>query len=103
MGEVLELRQYSLRPGQRDVLIELFDREFVALFERAAEPALAWFSTEYAENDFPTLPVRTDVHAFVWFARFDSVEALDRHPAWRPPAVTVHRLRLAPTGRSLLR
>jgi hypothetical protein len=26
---VFELRQYTLQPGQRDVLIELFDREFV--------------------------------------------------------------------------
>ena len=26
---VLELRQYTLRPGMRDVLIELFEREFV--------------------------------------------------------------------------
>jgi quinol monooxygenase YgiN len=26
---VMELRQYTLHPGQRDVLIELFDREFV--------------------------------------------------------------------------
>ena len=26
---VLELRQYTLRPGQRDVLVELFEREFV--------------------------------------------------------------------------
>ena len=26
---VVELRQYALRPGQRDVLIDLFDREFV--------------------------------------------------------------------------
>jgi hypothetical protein len=26
---VVELRQYTLHPGQRDVLIELFDREFV--------------------------------------------------------------------------
>jgi quinol monooxygenase YgiN len=26
---VVELRQYTLRPGQRDVLIELFDRELV--------------------------------------------------------------------------
>jgi hypothetical protein len=26
---VLELRQYTLHPGKRDVLIELFDREFV--------------------------------------------------------------------------
>ena len=26
---IVELRQYTLRPGQRDTLIELFDREFV--------------------------------------------------------------------------
>ena len=26
---VVELRQYTLRPGGRDVLVELFDREFV--------------------------------------------------------------------------
>jgi quinol monooxygenase YgiN len=27
--QVLELRQYTLRPGQRDALIELFEREFI--------------------------------------------------------------------------
>lgn len=27
--QVLELRQYTLHPGQRDVLIDLFDREFI--------------------------------------------------------------------------
>jgi len=27
---VIELRQYTLHPGQRDVLIELFEREFIA-------------------------------------------------------------------------
>ena len=26
---IVELRQYTLHPGQRDVLIELFDRELV--------------------------------------------------------------------------
>src|SRR5438270_8412423 len=26
---IVELRQYTLRPGMRDVLIELFDREFI--------------------------------------------------------------------------
>jgi hypothetical protein len=220
MAEVLELRQYTLRPGQRDVLIELFDRELVETQEaqrmailgqfrdldrpdrfvwlrgfadistraaaltafytgpawkahaaaanetmldiddvlllrpvhrfppfRASRPAvgapapasavlaticlrdrpfdaeffsffadeavpelasaggapLAWFSTEYAENDFPALPVRTGIHAFVWFTRFESIDALDEHPVWEPPGVEVHRLRLAPTGRSLLR
>jgi hypothetical protein len=27
--KVIELRQYTLHPGQRDVLVELFDREFI--------------------------------------------------------------------------
>jgi hypothetical protein len=80
-----------------------FDPEFAALVERNAGPALASYQTEYAENDFPALPVRSGVHAFVWFARFDSVEALDDYPVWEPPGVTTHRLRLAPTARSLLR
>jgi hypothetical protein len=26
---IVELRQYALHPGQRDTLIDLFDREFV--------------------------------------------------------------------------
>lgn len=35
MTEVLELRQDTLRPGQRDVLIDLFDRELVESQEAA--------------------------------------------------------------------
>src|SRR5258705_12257148 len=30
---VVELRQYTLHPGKRDVLIDLFDREFIELQE----------------------------------------------------------------------
>ena len=62
---------------------------------------LATFTTEYAENTFPALPVRAGEHAFVWFARFDDQAALDRHLASADPAATV--LELAPTSRSLLR
>ncbi len=64
-------------------------------------PPLATFTTEYAENTFPALPVREGEHAFVWFARFDNQVALDKHLATVDPAVTV--LELAPTSRSLLR
>jgi len=32
---VVELRQYTLRPGQRDVLIDLFDRNLVESQETA--------------------------------------------------------------------
>jgi hypothetical protein len=98
-----------------------FDDSFVELFDRAVVPALAeagavplarlW--TEYAENSFPALPVRTGEHAFVWFARFDSPADLDDHlRRWRDDALPAlpatlssppQRLRLTPTARSLLR
>jgi hypothetical protein len=38
---VVELRQYTLRPGQRDVLIALFDREFVESQEAEGMAALS--------------------------------------------------------------
>jgi hypothetical protein len=40
---VVELRQYTLRPGQRDVLITLFDREFVETQEDVGMPILGQF------------------------------------------------------------
>lgn len=202
MYPIVELRQYTLRPGRRDELIELFDREFVETQEDAGMAVLgqfrdlrdpdkfvwlrgfadmpsraaalhrfyggpvwaahsaaanatmidsddvlllrpldggfplppsrgselpqsrflatlhfadapfethpptdlaplAAFTTEYAENTFPALPIRAGEHAFVWFARFDDQAALDKHLAAADPATTV--LELAPTARSLLR
>ena len=43
MTEVLELRQYTLRPGRRDALIDLFDREFVETQEAAGMAVLGQF------------------------------------------------------------
>jgi len=96
-----------------------FDDEFLDAFERRVRPALvetgatplACLWTEYAENDFPALPVRTGEHVFVWFARFAGADALADHlrrdgtgPALAELGVTrTHRLRLAPTDRSMLR
>jgi quinol monooxygenase YgiN len=40
---VVELRQYTLHPGQRDVLIELFDREFVETQEAEGIRVLGQF------------------------------------------------------------
>lgn len=64
-------------------------------------PPLASFTTEYAENTFPALPVRTGVHVFVWFARFDDQAAAEQYLATRAGAEPA--LLLAPTARSLLR
>ena len=40
---VVELRQYTLHPGQRDVLIDLFDREFVETQEAQGMKVLGQF------------------------------------------------------------
>jgi NIPSNAP len=103
-----------------------FDDEFRCFFDSRARPALAeagaaplaCLQTEYAENTFPALPVRTGEHAFVWFARFSSAAQArayeDRLPhsgLWPDEALPglsemvtgpTERLRLSPTARSLL-
>jgi hypothetical protein len=96
-----------------------FDPAFTTFFEQTGRPLLtergaaplAWLQTEYAENTFPALPVRTGEHVFAWFARFPGQDHLDaylRAPAFSPALAGMitgepQRLRLAPTGRSLLR
>jgi hypothetical protein len=103
------------------------DDEFVTFFDRDVEPVLretggapvARLRTEYAENTFPALPVRTGEHVFVWFATFAGPDAhrehtdrLAEHREWRDtvlPRLLSHLsaapqpLRLLPTARSLLR
>lgn len=40
---VVELRQYTLHPGRRDVLVDLFDREFVESQEAVGATVLGQF------------------------------------------------------------
>jgi NIPSNAP protein len=58
MAEVLELRQYTLHPGRRDELIELFDREFVETQEAVGAEVLGQFRD------------RDDGDRFVWLRGF---------------------------------
>jgi hypothetical protein len=96
-----------------------FERDLMPLFERSGAQVLARMVSEKSRNTFERLPVREDVNAFVWFARFPSRAAYDSYQAalgqderWRtewfarlrkslarPPEVLV----LQPTARSLLR
>ncbi|OLF15575.1 NIPSNAP family protein [Actinophytocola xanthii] len=62
MTEVLELRQYTLHPGQRDVLIELFDREFVESQEALGMRLYG----QFRDLDDPD--------RFVWFRGFPDME-----------------------------
>jgi quinol monooxygenase YgiN len=120
-------------PGSARILVTLCfgDRPlgatFTGFFDRHVRPVLAetgaapiaCLHTEYAENTFPALPVRTGEHVFGWLARFATADELGQHERqlrrsarWREsvePALSAlltrepQRLRLAPTARSLLR
>jgi quinol monooxygenase YgiN len=58
---VVELRQYRLRPGRRDVLIDLFDRELVESQEEAGMAILG----QFRDLDRPD--------RFVWLRGFDDM------------------------------
>ena len=75
---VVELRQYTLHPGQRDVLIDLFDREFVETQEAVGMAVLG----QFRDLDDPD--------RFVWLRGFDDMprraQALGRFyggPVWK--------------------
>jgi hypothetical protein len=75
MGEcaLVELRQYTLHPGRRDELIDLFEREFVETQEACCMTVIGHFRDLDAAD------------RFVWLRE-------------KPP-----QLRLRPAARSLLR
>jgi hypothetical protein len=62
-NELIELRQYLLHPGQRDTLIELFDREFIETQEAVGMDVLGQFRD----------PERPDY--FVWLRGFHDLDA----------------------------
>jgi len=63
---VVELRQYTLRPGQRDVLIDLFDRELVESQEAAGMTIVGQFRDLH------------DPDRFVWIRGFASMPSRAR-------------------------
>lgn len=119
--------------GQSRILVTLyfgdrpFSPSFAGFFDHHVRPLLtetgatllACLQTEYSENTFPALPVRTGEHVFAWLARFDSPAHLSNHlrllgesGPWRDsvlPALSAmltrapQQLQLAPTDRSRLR
>ncbi|HEY2793932.1 MAG TPA: NIPSNAP family protein [Micromonosporaceae bacterium] len=79
--------------------IDYFDRPYTG------KVSDSWLQTEYAENTFPGLPVRTGEHALVRIRRFGNLAAADasREPDPGQPSLRTERLRLSPTARSVLR
>ena len=80
---VVELRQYTLRPGQRDVLIDLFDRELVEGQEAAGMAIVG----QFRDLDDPD--------RFVWIRGFPSMPARARALAsfYGGPVWKAHRSR----------
>ncbi len=75
---IVELRQYTLHPGKRDVLIDLFEREFIESQEREGIEVIGQF------RDL------TDPDRFVWLrgfrempARARALEAFYTGPIWK--------------------
>jgi hypothetical protein len=98
-------------PGPRDLGIS--ECRFVATIHLAERPwtaetfptpdasVFAAFTTLYAENNFPALPIREGVHAYVWFTRFDTAAKAEEFLAARTTEALT--LLLAPTARSAMR
>lgn len=63
---VVELRRYAMRPGARDVLIDIFEREFVE-----SQEALGMVPIGHYRDP-------ADPDAFVWFRGFDGMETRGR-------------------------
>ncbi|WP_157253496.1 NIPSNAP family protein [Nonomuraea typhae] len=75
---IYELRRYTLRPGTRDTLIDLFEREFVETQEEVGIELVAQFREPAAPD------------AFVWIRAFPDMDARRRSltafytgPAWK--------------------
>ncbi len=66
MFETIEIRRYTLQPGQRDTLVELFEREFIESQEACGMTPFG----HYRDVDDPD--------AFVWFRGFKTFEARAR-------------------------
>ena len=82
---VVELRQYTLRHGQRDVLIELFDREFIESQEAVGMELIG----QFRDLDRP--------ERFVWMRGFpdmqrrrEALEAFYGGPVWKTHAAAAN-------------
>lgn len=70
---VVELRQYTLQPGQRDVLVELFEREFIETQEAVGMHVIGHFRDLDAPDrfvwlrGFPSMDVRRDALQAFYF------------------------------------
>ena len=77
-GDVLELRQYTLRPGKRDALIELFERAFVEPQEALGMRLVGQFRDAGDPDRFVWLRSFGDMES-----RADALAAFYGGPVWK--------------------
>lgn len=77
-SELVELRQYTSHDGQRDVLIDLFEREFIETQEAAGMAVLGQFRDLDAGRRFVWLRGFADLHS-----RAQALAAFYDGPVWR--------------------
>jgi len=75
---IVELRQYTLHPGRRDELVELFDREFVETQEAVGIQVIGQFYDLDDPNQFVWLRGFNDMSA-----REQSLNAFYSGPIWK--------------------
>lgn len=75
---IVELRRYTLHPGQRDVLITLFDREFVETQEAVGIDVIGQFRDLDAPDHFVWLRGFPDLRS-----RTESLRAFYGGPVWQ--------------------
>lgn len=105
---IIELRQYTLHPHKRDVLIDLFDREFLETQDAVGMPVLGQFRDLDAPDQFVWMRGFSDIHTRhaalstfyggpVWQAHreaanatmIDSDNVLLLRPAWQGAGLPV--------------
>lgn len=100
------------------MLAAMIERSIVPALREAGARVLATWTSEYAANTFPALPVREDEHVLVCLCAFADAHhhvahlaRLSHQPGWTEATRVLHArllrapeiLRLAPTPRSSLR
>jgi quinol monooxygenase YgiN len=76
-SSIIELRRYALRPGERETLIELFEREFVETQEAVGIRVLGTFRDADDPDSFVWIRGFTDMPA-----RAQALQAFYGGPAW---------------------
>ena len=116
MGALMVATIYLLQAPVDADFLRFFRERVAPIMSATGAPPVATLKSLEVPNNFPKLPIREGVHAFVMLASFDHEEALRRHteqlealPAWKPVeaalaarlAKPVEYLVLVPTQRAL--